>query len=173
VIRTISHDVTHAPPSAVQVSLQSTARSAPGSVSREGTRGTGAEGDRGAGLGVAGASSLDGAAFGPEFTVTFGSNPGPLKSLEVVTEDLHNPGSPDYWVASTRQGQSRSRFTEALGRVSALRYGSRLLYTNSDWSDRCGGAGGGGRGQGQGQGAQRGRRECRACSECRVQCRVQ
>merc|ERR1711959_786866 len=76
----------------------------------------------------------NGAAYGNEFTVTFSSNPGILKSIELDTREINNPGSPEYWVANVRQGQFASRYSTNLGRVNTLKYGSKLLYTNSDWS---------------------------------------
>jgi len=122
-----SHDVTSTPGSAVRVSMQSTS----GTLTTLGTMGAGLEGDQGAGLGVRGES---GDGHGPEFTITFTTNPGVLKSIEIDTSQVTNPGSPDYWVANVRQGQFHSRFVTNLGRINTLKYGSKLVYTNSDWS---------------------------------------
>merc|ERR1711871_1776270 len=76
--------------------------------------------------------------YGSEFTITFKSNPGVLKSIELDTRDVKNPGTPDYWVANARQGQFASRYTNSLGRVNTLKYGSKLVYTNTDLSTSAG-----------------------------------
>jgi hypothetical protein len=86
----------------------------------------GTEGNAGAGVGT---SSL----YGPEFTVSFKTNPGLLKSLEVDTSLINNPGSPDYWVTNIHQGQFSSRYSVNIGRVNTLMHGSKLLYSNRDW----------------------------------------
>ena len=132
VISHTSGDITGTPPSAVTVSKSAIA----GETTTTGTIGAGAEGELGAGLGVSGAAVGTGATdsgYGPEFTVTFNTNPGMLKSIELDTREINNPGTPDYWVANTRQGQFSSRYSTNLGRVQGLDYGSKLLYTNSDW----------------------------------------
>jgi hypothetical protein len=110
-----------------------------GAVTKTGTIGQGAESTTisgstqniGAGLGATGE---DGVGYGPEFTVTFSTNPGILKSIELDTREINNKGTPEYWVANVRQGQFHSRYSHNLGRVNTLIYGSKLLYTNSDWS---------------------------------------
>jgi hypothetical protein len=133
VIAHSSVDITGTPPIAVTVSKAAIA----GVHTTTGTIGAGAEGELGAGLGVSGAAVGTGATdsgYGPEFTVTFNTNPGMLKSIELDTREINNPGTPDYWVANTRQGQFSSRYSTNLGRVQGLAYGSKLLYTNSDWS---------------------------------------
>merc|ERR1719409_1093134 len=127
VISASSTDITGTPPAAVTVTQQANA----GTVTKIGTIGQGTEGSSGAGLGTQG---TNGAAYGNEFTVTFSSNPGILKSIELDTREINNPGSPEYWVANVRQGQFSSRYSTNLGRVNTLIYGSKLLYTNSDWS---------------------------------------
>merc|ERR1712100_645958 len=43
-------------------------------------------------------------------------------------------GTTDYWVANSRQGPVQSRYSTNLGRINTLRYGSKLLYTNTDLS---------------------------------------
>jgi len=92
----------------------------------------------GAGLGVAGNGYGD--AYGPEFTITFSTNPGVLKTIELDVQEVDQPGNKaatgntDYWVANSRQGQFESRYTTNLGRVNTLKYGSKKLYTNSDQS---------------------------------------
>jgi hypothetical protein len=70
--------------------------------------------------------------YGPEFTITFSTNPGILKTIELDTRQVTNPGTTDYWVANSRQGQFQSRYSTNLGRINTLRYGSKLLYTNTD-----------------------------------------
>jgi hypothetical protein len=70
--------------------------------------------------------------YGPEFTITFVTNPGILKTIELDTRQVTNPSTTDYWVASIRQGEFATRYSSNLGRVNALRYGSKLLYTNID-----------------------------------------
>jgi len=121
VIAKTSTDVTGNDPAAVSVSMQNSA----GTVTTIGTIGAGTQGESGAGLGTEGN-------FGPEFTVTFNTNPGILKSIEVDTREINNLGSPEYWVANTRQGQFNSRYSHNLGRVNTLKYGSKILYTNTD-----------------------------------------
>ena len=69
--------------------------------------------------------------YGPEFTVTFSSNPGVLKTIELDTRQVSSQGTTDYWVANMRQGQFSSRYTETVGRVNTLLYGSKYLYTNT------------------------------------------
>merc|ERR1712159_616391 len=118
-----NQDVTATPPAAVTVSKQSEAN---GAHTTDGGIGAGAEGN-GAGLGTRGG-------YGSEYTITFSSNPGVLKSIELDTRQINNPGSPEYWVANSRQGQFKSRYTVNVGRVNTLKYGSKLLFTNQDWS---------------------------------------
>merc|ERR1740138_1238730 len=77
-------------------------------------------------------TAADAVGSGPEFTVTFTTNPGVLKSIEVDTENILNTGVADYWVANSRQGQFNSRYSTNLGRVNTLKYGSTKLYTNTD-----------------------------------------
>jgi len=122
VIAKNNQDVTAEQPNAVTVSAQKSA-SAPG-VDQAGGIGGGSEGD-GAGLGTKGD-------FGSEYTITFKTNPGILKSIEIDTRNVKNQGSPDYWVANARQGQFSSRYTTNLGRIQVLMYGSKHLYTNTD-----------------------------------------
>merc|ERR1719440_222834 len=69
--------------------------------------------------------------YGPEFTVTFGNNPGILKTIELDTRQVSSQGTTDYWVANMRQGQFSSRYAETVGRVNTLLYGSKYLYTNT------------------------------------------
>merc|ERR1719163_393900 len=97
----------------------------------DGGIGAGSEGSTGAGLGSRGS-------YGSEYTITFSSNPGVLKSIELDTRQINNPGSPEYWVANSRQGQFKSRYTTNVGRVNTLKYGSKLLFTNADWSTNNG-----------------------------------
>jgi len=78
------------------------------------------------------AGAVAGAETGNEFTITFKTNPGILKALEVDTRGITNGGNPDYWVANMRQGQFKSRYTTNLGRVQALAYGSTKVFTNTD-----------------------------------------
>merc|ERR1711998_262472 len=54
--------------------------------------------------------------------------------IELDTRQVTNPGTTDYWVANSRQGQFQSRYSTNLGRINTLRYGSKLLYTNTDLS---------------------------------------
>jgi len=130
VISRTSSDVTGTPPTAVKVSMQTNG----GHTTLVGGIGAGVEGE-GAGLGASGEiTGVTPAGYGPEFTVTFDHNPGTLKSIEIDTREINNPGSPDYWVANTRQGQFHSRYSQNQGRVQGLRYGSKLLYTNDDWT---------------------------------------
>merc|ERR1712072_126905 len=57
-------------------------------------------------------------AFGPEFTVTFSTNPGILKTIEVDTRQVTNRGTTDYWVANMRQGQFSSRYSNSAGTIT-------------------------------------------------------
>merc|ERR1719316_2299004 len=125
VISKNNQDVTATPPAAVTVSMQDATGA--GTHTTDGCIGAGTEGSSGAGLGTRGS-------YGSEFTVTFASNPGVLKSIELDTRQINNPGSPEYWVANSRQGQFKSRYTVNVGRVNTLKYGSKLLFTNQDWS---------------------------------------
>jgi hypothetical protein len=84
----------------------------------------------GAGLGTIGATV--GVVSGPELTITFTSNPGILRSIEIDTEGVTNTGAPDYWVANARQGQFSSRYTTNLGRINTLTYGKTRVWTNTD-----------------------------------------
>merc|ERR1711881_612459 len=72
--------------------------------------------------------------YGPEFTITFSTNPGILKTIELDTAQVTNTGVTDYWVANMRQGQFNSRYSTNLGRVNTRIYGSKYLYTNEDLS---------------------------------------
>jgi len=146
-------DVTNTPPSAVRVSMQKKT----GTISTVGGFGGGAIGTTtatigtavGAGLGTTGTGGVTtdtdgggniivpagvatGTGTGPEFTITFKTNPGILKSIEIDTSNIGNTGVADYWVANARQGQFSSRYTTNLGRVNTLAYGSTTLYTNTD-----------------------------------------
>ena len=129
---------------AVQVSKQGTT----GTLTTSGCIGAGtaytSATTTGVGLGVLGHGTLSTAAsgsadpvvtdgmYGPEFTITFSTNPGILKTIELDTRQVTNPGTTDYWVANSRQGQFQSRYSSNLGRINTLRYGSKLLYTNTD-----------------------------------------
>jgi len=118
-----SLDTTAVAPAAVTVSKQ---KSDGGVYSTTGGFGGGAEGD-GAGLGTRGD-------YGSEFTVTFVSNPGVLKSIGLDTEGVTNPGEGEYWVANARAGEFSTRYTVNVGAVNTLKYGKKYLFTNSDWS---------------------------------------
>jgi len=122
VISKNNQDVTAEQPNAVTVSAQ-TSTNAPG-VDQAGGIGGGSE-NSGAGLGTIGN-------HGSEYTITFKTNPGVLKSIEIDTRGVENLGRPDYWVANARQGQFSSRYTQNLGRIQVLQYGSKHLYTNND-----------------------------------------
>merc|ERR1719181_901859 len=129
VISANNQDVTGTPPAAVTVSAQGNA----GTITTDGCIGAGVATNGasvGAGLGAQGAA---GVSYGSEYTITFKSNPGVLKGIELDTRNVNNPGSPEYWVANSRQGQFASRYSNRIGRINTLKYGSKLLYTNSDW----------------------------------------
>lgn len=91
--------------------------------------------DGGVGMGAMGGGDgvSDVFAYGPEFTITFSTNPGVLRTIELDTRQVTNPGKTDYWVANARQGQFSSRYSTNVGRINSLRYGSKLVYTNADW----------------------------------------
>jgi hypothetical protein len=128
--------------SAVQVSMQKTS----GSLAKAGTIGAGVEGgspgvataDGGVGYGTPGSGTAfttdDVLGYGPEFTITFSTNPGVLRTIELDTRQITNPGKTDYWVANARQGQFSSRYTTEVGRINTLLYGSKKLYTDDDWT---------------------------------------
>merc|ERR1711865_1102231 len=59
-------------------------------------------------------------------------NPGVLKTIELDTRQVTSQGTADYWVANMRQGQFSSRYTNTVGRVNTLLYGSKYLYTNGE-----------------------------------------
>jgi len=126
IVHTTSLDATRAQATAVDVSMAS----ATGDVERTGAIGGGTLGGNGAGLGTRGGVN----SYGPEFTITFSSNPGLLKSIEIDTRQVSNPGSADYWTAQQRVGQFQTRYTTLIDRVESLVYGSRRLTTSSDLS---------------------------------------
>jgi hypothetical protein len=128
VISANNQDVTATPPEAVTVSMHSATA---GTHTTDGGIGAGAGGESGAGLGTVGG-------FGSEFTVTFKSNPGVLKSIELDTRQIQDDGVPEYWVANARQGEFASRYTDNKGRINTLKYGSKLVFTNDDWSTAVG-----------------------------------
>jgi len=133
VISNYTMDTTDGSASAVLVSKASST----GALTDLYSVGAGNVGEQGAGVGTR-------STFGSEFTVTFATNPGVLKSIELDVQQVNQPGSvtggvytygsPDYWVANTRQGQFSTRYTTALGRANTLVYGSKLLYTSHDYS---------------------------------------
>merc|ERR1719502_500395 len=61
-------------------------------------------------------------------------NGGIPKTIELDTAQITNTGVTDYWVANMRQGQFNSRYSQNLGRINTLIYGSKYLYTNEDLS---------------------------------------
>merc|ERR1711881_300454 len=119
-------DVTRVGSPAVTVSMQSIS----GELTKTGTVGAGSSdstNSQGVGIGTL-------HDYGPEFTVTFSTNPGILKTIELDTAQVTNTGITDYWVANMRQGQFNSRYSQNLGRINTLIYGSKYLYTNEDIS---------------------------------------
>merc|ERR1719281_664746 len=117
-------DVTRVGSPAVTVSMQSAA----GELTKTGGIGAGSSdstNSQGVGIGT----FHD---YGPEFTITFSTNPGILKTIELDTAQITNTGVTDYWVANMRQGQFNSRYSQNLGRINTLIYGSKYLYTNED-----------------------------------------
>merc|ERR1711968_269636 len=119
-------DVTRVGSPAVTVSMQSAA----GELTKTGGLGAGSSdstNSQGVGIGT----FHD---YGPEFTITFSTNPGILKTIELDTAQITNTGVTDYWVANMRQGQFNSRYSQNLGRINTLIYGSKYLYTNEDLS---------------------------------------
>jgi hypothetical protein len=119
-------DVTRVGSPAVSVSMQSVK----GELTKTGGIGAGSS-DSTNSVGVGLGTLLD---YGPEFTVTFSTNPGILKTIELDTAQVTNTGVTDYWVANMRQGQFNSRYSQNLGRINTLIYGSKYLYTNEDIS---------------------------------------
>merc|ERR1711998_249380 len=119
-------DVTRVGSPAVTVSMQSIS----GELTKTGTVGAGSSdstNSQGVGIGTL-------HDYGPEFTITFSTNPGILKTWELDTAQVTSTGVTDYWVANMRQGQFNSRYSTNLGRVNTLIYGSKYLYTNEDLS---------------------------------------
>jgi hypothetical protein len=145
VISTMNTDVTNEPNAAVDVAMHgghstaaspdaSTLANTLGAITKTGGIGAGVPGATaiGMGLGTQTTTAARGDATGPEFTITFKSNPGILKGIEVDTREILNEGTADYWVANTRQGQFTSRYTTNLGRVNTLVYNTNKVYTNTD-----------------------------------------
>jgi hypothetical protein len=132
VITKIGSDETAVSPDAVTVTAQkiTATESSSTGLSYEGGIGQGVAGDDGLGLG----SNSKGitTALGVEYTITFKTNPGVLKTIELDTRQVANAGNPDYYVANSRQGQFSSRYTTTGGRVQMLRYGSKLMYHNNN-----------------------------------------
>ena len=126
VISTPTTDTTKSPPAAVAVSMADPA----GDIETSGAVGAGTMGAKGAGLGTRGGQSPSGS----EFTITFSHNPGLLKSIEIDTRQVTNPGETDYWTASARVGQFKTRYTTMVDRVESLIYGSKRLMTANDLS---------------------------------------
>jgi len=132
IIHRTTMDTTTTPPPAVDVSMACNAEvSGCGEIEESGQVGAGKMGSSsGAGLGTRGGKS----AYGPEFTITFSTNPGLLKSIEIDTRQVTNPGTTDYWTAQQRVGQFQTRYTTMIDRAQTLMYGSKLLYTANDIS---------------------------------------
>jgi len=106
------------------------ADSATSGISTVGGIGQGFEGDNGVGLGTQSGGTTS--PYGVEYTVTFKTNPGVLKTIELDTAQVTNPGtSTDYYVANARQGQFHSRYTINSGEVQMINYGSTKLYHNN------------------------------------------
>jgi hypothetical protein len=124
VIEKANTDVTRVGAPAVRISMQS----AYGELTKSGGIGAGTSDN----VGARGVGTGTWHGHGPEFTITFSTNPGILKTIELDTAQITNQGITDYWVANMRQGQFRSRYTTNLGRVNTLIYGSKYLYTNED-----------------------------------------
>jgi hypothetical protein len=129
IIMADNSDVTNTAPDALTVAMHIKT----GTHTEVGGIGAGTSGSATkAGLGLGTIGSSLGVPSGPELTITFTNNPGILRSIELDTEGVTNPGGPDYWVANARQGQFSSRYTTNLGRVRTLDYGSTRVWTNSD-----------------------------------------
>eukprot|EP00937_MAST-01D_sp_MAST-1D-sp2_P005237 g5237.t1 len=130
VIAATNTDETAVNPAAVTVTKQATncAESSTAGTSTVGGIGQGVEGDNGVGFGT----KYD---TGTEYTVTFKTNPGVLRSIELDTQQINViTGTPDFWVANARQGQFTSRYTVSGGRIQMLQYGSKLMYHNNPTS---------------------------------------
>jgi len=126
VISKNNHDVTSVQPAAVSVSKHT--MGATSTLTTDGCIGAGTEGELGFGLGARNGR-------GSEYTITFKTNPGVLKTIELDTRQIKNGDSAtDYWVANARQGQFESRYSYNIGRINTLKHGSKLLFTNADWT---------------------------------------
>merc|ERR1711881_675305 len=66
--------------------------------------------------------------------VTRVGSPAVTVSMQSAAGELTKTGVTDYWVANMRQGQFNSRYSQNLGRINTLIYGSKYLYTNEDLS---------------------------------------
>jgi hypothetical protein len=126
VIGKTNNDVTRTN-SATGVTVSMASEDADADITTAGSCGAGASSGSGNGVGLGTFRN-----YGPEFTVTFGGNPGILKTIELDTRQVTSQGTTDYWVANMRQGQFTSRYTETVSRVNTLLYGSKYLYTNED-----------------------------------------
>jgi hypothetical protein len=124
VISMSSLNVGLAMPHAVQVSMASTT----GSLEDDGGVGAGTMHDLGAGIGTQGGANP----YGPEFTITFTTNPGLLKAIEIDTRQVSAPGTADFWTATQRTGHFSSRYTTLIDKIAACKYGSTKLYTMND-----------------------------------------
>lgn len=124
VISKQSHNVGLTPPHAVQVSMASNT----GLLEDDGGVGAGTMHDFGAGIGTEGGTSTGGV----EFTITFSTNPGLLKAIEIDTRQVTAPATADFWTASQRVGQFSTRYTTLIDKVAACKYGSTKLYPSND-----------------------------------------
>jgi|EP00935_MAST-01C_sp_MAST-1C-sp1_P002270 hypothetical protein len=135
VISVASTDLGLEAPPAVQVAYQAEGGGIEDPAGANGNGGTGAgsfSATTGAGLGTE--MSDAGGKLGHEFTITFNSNPGLLKAIEIDTRQLTAPGNPDYWTAQQRAGQFSTRYSTLIDKVVACMYGSTKLYASNDMS---------------------------------------
>jgi len=125
VINSKSTDTFWVSPHAVQVSMQSSVAT---EVEKNGGVGAGKKDDLGIGIGTRGAANQ----HGVEFTITFNTNPGLLKAIEIDTRQVTAPGQADFWTASQRVGQFSTRYSTMIDKITACVYGSLKLYPSND-----------------------------------------
>jgi hypothetical protein len=133
IIRVASTDLGLEAPHALQVSMQDQTGIIEDPEGANGNGGVGAGSFQtllGAGLGTQ--MSDAGAELGHEFTITFNSNPGLLKAIEIDTRQVTSTGLADHWTAQQRVGQFSTRYSVLIDKVVATMYGSTKMYPSND-----------------------------------------
>jgi hypothetical protein len=125
VIKVLSSNTFFVSPDAVAVSMQSATT---GDIETSGAVGGGTKAALGTGVGTWGGADQKGV----EFTITFNTNPGLLKAIEIDTRQVTAPGTADFWTASQRVGQYSTRYSTMIDKIAGLMYGSKKLYPVND-----------------------------------------